>query len=105
MKVPRRGDNAVRTRISARVVLLDSSDRVVLLKIEDPSVFNPLSPNTPRSFWTTIGGRVEDNESLETTARREVGEELGITDLILGPLIWEVHQTLDPPRECRPNQI
>ena len=33
------------------------------------------------SVWTTSGGRCDDAENVETALRREVAEEVGITDL------------------------
>lgn len=33
------------------------------------------------SVWTAPGGRCDGNETLETTLRREVAEEVGINDL------------------------
>ncbi|NNH71483.1 NUDIX domain-containing protein [Nocardia uniformis] len=60
--------NTVRT--SARIVLLDENDRVLLLRGHDPQV-----PDVP--FWFTIGGGVEPGESLRTAAIRELHEETG----------------------------
>lgn len=71
-----------RIRRSARVLLLDEQDRILLMhgrlptKRDDPG------------GWFTIGGGVEEGETLEGTARREIVEESGITDFTLGPLVW-----------------
>ncbi|MCP2298128.1 Uncharacterized conserved protein [Nocardia amikacinitolerans] len=57
-------------RTSARVVLLDEQDRVLLMRGNDPK--------TPAvSFWFTIGGGVEPGESLRAAAVRELWEETG----------------------------
>ena len=42
------------------------------------------------SVWTCPGGRCEDGETVETTLRREVAEETGITDLQILSYIGEV---------------
>lgn len=60
------------SRTSARVVLLDESDRVLLMRGCDPQV-----PDV--RFWFTVGGGVEPGETLRTAAVREVGEETGYT--------------------------
>lgn len=69
-------------RTSARVVLFDEYDRVLLLKGHDPLV-----PQV--DFWFTLGGGVEPGENLRATAVREVREETGLElspgDLV-GPL-------------------
>ncbi|MEV0762638.1 NUDIX domain-containing protein [Nocardia sp. NPDC050435] len=57
-------------RTSARIVLLDENDRVLLMRGNDPA--------TPEiSFWFTIGGAVEPGESLRAAAVRELWEETG----------------------------
>lgn len=58
------------TRTSARVVLLDDQDRVLLLRGHDPMV-----PEV--AFWFTVGGGVEPGESLRDAAVREIYEETG----------------------------
>nr|WP_024805663.1 NUDIX domain-containing protein [Nocardia sp. BMG51109] len=57
-------------RTSARVVLLDDRDRVLLLRGHDPK-----TPDLP--FWFTVGGGVEPGETLRTAAVRELWEETG----------------------------
>lgn len=65
-------ENRATPRTSARVVLLDERGRVLLLRGHDPTV-----PET--FFWFTIGGAVENGESLRDAAVREVREETGLT--------------------------
>ncbi|RMI30695.1 NUDIX hydrolase [Nocardia stercoris] len=70
-------------RTSARVVLLDEQDRVLLMHGHDP-----MTPDA--TFWFTVGGGVEPGESLRATAVRELWEETGLTldsSALRGP-IW-----------------
>mgnify|MGYP003888088325 CR=1 FL=1 len=42
------------------------------------------------SVWTTPGGRCNGNETIETALRREVQEEVGISDFEIAAFIGEV---------------
>jgi 8-oxo-dGTP pyrophosphatase MutT (NUDIX family) len=66
----------------ARVIVIDSSDRVLLLAARDPS--------DSRVVWFAPGGGVEADETLEQAAARELVEEIGSVAsglALLGP-IW-----------------
>ncbi len=70
-------------RPTARLVVLDTDGRVLLFKIEDPTVTDPRDPlgaAQPRTFWVTPGGGVEAGESLADALHRELAEEVGIDD-------------------------
>lgn len=58
-------------RATARVVLLDEHDRVLLLRGQDPEGPGP-------GWWTTVGGGVEAAEDGPTAAVRELWEETGL---------------------------
>jgi 8-oxo-dGTP pyrophosphatase MutT (NUDIX family) len=72
----------MRERPTARVLLLDAQDRILLMKGRLPS--DPTGPGA----WFTVGGGVEPGETMEQAAMREVVEETGFCDVELGPLIW-----------------
>lgn len=72
---------ATSSRVAVRVLLLDPSSRVLLFEGRDLSDVN----DTVR-FWFTAGGGVEENESLDQAAERELAEETGLTGVLLaGP--------------------
>lgn len=68
-------------RSSARVVLIDADDRVLLLQGHDPA--RPESP-----IWHAPGGGIDPGEGPEDAARRELSEEVGLTVGELGPVVW-----------------
>jgi 8-oxo-dGTP pyrophosphatase MutT (NUDIX family) len=76
----------IRERAAARVILLDEQDRVLLFEYDDPNYINPLMPDSSR-FWCTPGGGINPGETIEDAARRELWEEIGLTDVFLGPMI------------------
>ena len=67
-------------RVAARVLLLDRQDRLLLLRVVDPA--------DGRAFWETPGGGIAGGESPEACALRELREETGIDDAVLGPCVW-----------------
>ena len=69
-------------RPTVRVLLLDRSDRILLLKGRLPS--------RPQGIgaWFTVGGGLEAGESYRQAAAREIVEETGIAEFELGPVVW-----------------
>lgn len=71
-------------RVSARVILLDDADRVLLFRGSDPHL-----PGD--RFWFTPGGGVEAGEDLVEAAQRELTEETGLRlprAAFHGPVWW-----------------
>lgn len=78
-----RGEDGMRFRRGARVILLDEDDRVLLVRGHD-------ADQPERSWWFTIGGGIDAGESALAAAVREVREESGIVlapDDVVGPVL------------------
>ncbi|MEO0476231.1 MAG: NUDIX domain-containing protein [Planctomycetota bacterium] len=67
-------------RHAARVLLLDRHDRVLLLRCQEPG--------SDRAFWITPGGGLDEGETYEQAAARELYEETGMSGVELGPCVW-----------------
>ncbi len=87
-----------RERITVRVLLLDPADRILLMKGRLPS--DPAAPGA----WFTVGGGVETGETIEAAALREVGEETGFEDVVLGEIAWRGEQ-IHHDRKGRPVRV
>lgn len=80
---------------TARVLLFDSRNRLLLMKVDPESgVKDPGKPWLKSPFWVTPGGRLEQGEDVFSAAEREVSEEAGI-DGVIGPVVWYGEQTLE----------
>lgn len=72
-------------RPGARVILLDRDDRVLLFGTRERSSADGADDGL---LWITPGGALEDGESYERCAHRELWEETGIDDAELSPCVW-----------------
>ncbi|WP_454048485.1 NUDIX hydrolase [Cellulomonas sp. Marseille-Q8402] len=77
------GEDGLRFRRAARVLLLDADDRLLLVRGHD-------ADQPERSWWFTVGGGIDPGESSLAAAVREVREETGLVldpgDLV-GPVL------------------
>ena len=72
-------------RNTARILLIDQRERVLLLRYEENVPSDPRLTG-PMSFWVPPGGGVLDGERFEDAIIREVEEETGIE--LDGDLPW-----------------
>ena len=80
---------AIPLRNSVRVLLLNEKNDLLLMCAEDPKT-RSVNGTAHKRFWYCVGGQIEENESLEQAAFREIHEETGIPEnaVTLGPIVW-----------------
>lgn len=69
----------MRIRQAVRALVLDPDDRALLVQFtfRDGGI-----------VWATPGGGIEPDEEVHDALRRELDEELGLTEFEIGPLLW-----------------
>jgi len=78
-----RGEDGLRFRRAARVLLLDAEDRLLLVRGHD-------ADQPERSWWFTVGGGIDPGESAREAALRELREETGLLlddAALVGPVL------------------
>lgn len=86
----------MKQRKSARAILLNERDQVLLVRHED---MLPADREWPEvlGYWATPGGGIEGGESAVEALRRELREELGLTEVKVGRQIGVREVQLDLP--------
>lgn len=72
----------LRLRQAVRALLIDDAGRALLARFVFPPDF------AVRELWALPGGGVEGDEDDHTALRREMLEELGLTEFEIGPHVW-----------------
>jgi 8-oxo-dGTP pyrophosphatase MutT (NUDIX family) len=85
----------MKERKTARVVLIDEHQRILLMKINAVGVGAAGEANAPRLMWVTLGGRIEEGENVLEAARREIEEETGLLNVEVGPPVFYGEQVLE----------
>jgi 8-oxo-dGTP diphosphatase len=68
----------LRIREAVRALVVDSDQRVLLVRFEFPTA----------TRWALPGGGLEPGESHLDALHRELAEEVGLIDPVIGPQIW-----------------
>jgi ADP-ribose pyrophosphatase YjhB (NUDIX family) len=76
-------------RASARAIILDEDDHVLLCRFVFP---HPAVPNGAQAVWAAPGGGIELGEDGLSALRRELREETGLVTAIDPPHVW--HQVV-----------
>jgi 8-oxo-dGTP pyrophosphatase MutT (NUDIX family) len=87
-KTTRETNMPISVRNAVRVLLLNE-DKLLLMCVEDFDI-STIEGVRNKRFWCTIGGKIEEGESIERAAIREIFEETGIPKeaVELGPIVW-----------------
>ena len=76
----------MKIRNTVRLLLLDALNRLLLIKVDNKNVTYPDVDSA--TYWITVGGKIEEGETLSDAARREAFEETGLRDVQVGSLVW-----------------
>ncbi|MES2026310.1 MAG: NUDIX domain-containing protein [Pseudomonadota bacterium] len=82
----------MRQRPASRLLITDPQDRLLLFYFEHRT-----GALAGKSYWATPGGGVEDDETFEAAAIRELWEETGIKVSNVGPQIAQRQLILQLP--------
>lgn len=68
-----------RLRPAVRGLVIDDDDSVLLVRLSFPH----------GAFWVLPGGGIDGREDHVEALQRELVEETGLTDAVIGPPVWE----------------
>ena len=67
------------SRLASRVILICPNQSILYLRAQEPK--------SKKVFWVMLGGGLDEGESFEEAAGRELQEEAGCS-FTLGPYVW-----------------
>jgi 8-oxo-dGTP pyrophosphatase MutT (NUDIX family) len=80
-------------RRTARALLFDPANRLLLIQYEAARKIEGREPGD-RLFWYTPGGGIDPGESAEQACRRELQEEVGLAEAVIGAEVALWHEPL-----------